>query len=133
MITRRKLLTVSAIGLAVMSVAPGMVWAKHPHNAEETPEGSAKENFRALLHTPFCISHGFFDRSEVGLVEVADGPISPKTDQFSLTFQGPRSRPLAEGLYDFSHPKMGRFQLYLKPAGSDLYGAYYNAVFSLLV
>jgi hypothetical protein len=59
-------------------------------------------------------------------------PASPLGERFSLIFVGPRSPFLAQGTYEFSHPALGSFPLFIVPVGAEADQAQYEAVFNRL-
>jgi hypothetical protein len=128
LITRRKILAASAFAVA-SAVTPRFLAAEEP----QTPKKFFKSAFNVLVNTRFSIANGFLDSSDLILMEITDGPYSSCAEQFSLLFKGSPARPLMEGLYDCSHPKLNRFQLHLQPVCSKSGGAYYRAAFNLLI
>lgn len=53
-----------------------------------------------------------------------------RLEQFSLIFSGSASPYLMQGLYELTHPRMGKIELFLVPLGQDEVGMRYEAVFS---
>jgi hypothetical protein len=52
-------------------------------------------------------------------------------EKFSLMFRGPQSAALAQNTYTFEHRQMGRFEMFIVPAGMlDEEHGYYQAVFN---
>jgi len=49
---------------------------------------------------------------------------------FSLMFRGPYDPLLPQRLYDFSHPEMGDFQIFIVPLGRGKTGTTYQSVFT---
>jgi len=129
---RRRFLTATLAGVGTAVVAPHLLFAGSPAPQLAMPGGFSKANFQKLLNTDFTIIRGVFDHTPVNLVAVTDVPASSKAEQFITTFRGPDTEGLPEGLYQFKHPKMGRFQLALKPMNQQSDGRYYEAAFSLL-
>jgi hypothetical protein len=93
-----------------------------------------KATFEPFVNTVFLI----FDGTKVvksTLVSVAD--IGPVPDQksagrecFVIKFKG--TRPLAQKTYRIEHNALGKFELFLVPAGKDRKGSYYQAVINRL-
>lgn len=93
-----------------------------------------KATFEPYVNTVFRI----FDGTKVvksTLVSVAD--IGPVPDQkpagrecFLIKFKG--TRPLAQNTYRIEHSALGKFELFLVPAGRDRKGSYYQAVINRL-
>lgn len=57
----------------------------------------------------------------------------PKYENFALIFRGPADRLLAQRIYLFESPRLGRFELFIVPVGRDANGAQYQATFNRLV
>ena len=64
------------------------------------------------------------------LTEVADlGRVKASDDAFSLTFTAGRdSAPLASGIHQFEHPRLGRYELAIGPVGRGARVRDYQAV-----
>jgi hypothetical protein len=87
------------------------------------------ENFRACLHTSFAVRD---PAPGVGLelIAVNIANFSPKLDNFSLIFRGPKSPFLEQRIYPMAHERFGDFELFLVPIGPDSLGMRYEAVFN---
>lgn len=59
-------------------------------------------------------------------------PQPPLLQQFTLLFEGPAGTGFAAGSYEMDHAAIGRFALYLAPAGKRTGANLYRAEFSLL-
>ena len=59
------------------------------------------------------------------------GPGS-RHESFSLLFDGPPDRPLAQRTYPFEHERLGRFDLFIVPVGNERGRMQYQAVFNRL-
>lgn len=53
-------------------------------------------------------------------------------ESFSLVFQGPLDRMLAQGTYMFEHEQLGVFPLFIVPIGTSEGDVLYEAVFNRL-
>jgi hypothetical protein len=53
----------------------------------------------------------------------------PKVECFSLLFDGPMDRPLAQRMYRFMHEGLGAFDLFIVPVGAEHQARQYEAVF----
>jgi hypothetical protein len=53
-------------------------------------------------------------------------------ERFSLLFEGPHDRLLAQGTYQFEHDQIGSFPLFIVPVGAAQGGPQYEAVFNRL-
>ena len=69
---------------------------------------------------------------ELTLVEVSDVRVSPRAEVFSLEFHGPAASPLPQAEYQFDHPIVGEFALFIVPVGRDDDALHYEAVFNRL-
>jgi hypothetical protein len=93
-----------------------------------------KATFEPYVNTVFRISDGTrVVRST--LVSVADmGPVPDQKQAgrecFVIKFKGPRL--LAQKTYRIEHDVLGKFELFLVPAGKDRKGSYYQAVINRL-
>lgn len=93
-----------------------------------------KATFEPYVNTVFRISDGTkVVRST--LVSVADiGPVPDRKQAgkecFVIKFKG--TRPLAQNTYRIEHDALGKFELFLVPAGRDRKGSYYQAVINRL-
>ena len=94
----------------------------------------AKSTFEPYVDTVFRITS---ERTAVNstLISVVDiGPVPdqkvPGRECFVIKFKG--ARPLAQDRYKLEHEKLGRFELFLVPAGRNRKGFYYQAVINRL-
>ena len=51
---------------------------------------------------------------------------------FAVAFSGPVEQPLAQGTYEFVHPRMGSFALFIVPGAAGQGARSYEAVFNRL-
>ena len=88
------------------------------------------EVLRRHLDTVFHVAH---DAGIVPLrlVEVADGRVGGRLQQFSVLFHGPSDRILPQGTYDMHHDSLGSLALFIVPViGSTRERIVYEAAFS---
>jgi hypothetical protein len=93
-----------------------------------------KATFEPHVNTVFRISDGTKVVTST-LVSVADmGPVPDRKQAgrecFVIKFKG--TRPLAQNTYRIEHDALGKFELFLVPAGRDRKGSYYQAVINRL-
>jgi len=92
------------------------------------------ESFRGLVGDHFRVRLAPEDVVTLALMEVSEqgrGTSSAQAgDFFALLFNGPVSRPLAQGTYAFEHALIGAFALFIVPIGAGSDGFRYEAVFS---
>lgn len=99
-----------------------------------------KALFAAHLNTKFQIRVGVLEPVEIELIKVSDVLPSSSTvsletsrqDCFSVVFRGPRERSLSQNTYHVAHSEIGRFDLFIVPAGEDENGKRYEAIFNHL-
>jgi hypothetical protein len=90
------------------------------------------EVFSKHLGTKFSISVDGLSSIEAELSKVTELHLSPQQERFSVVFRGPRESFLSQGTYNFTHPQMGEFSLFIVPMGQDDEGTFYEAVFNRL-
>lgn len=93
----------------------------------------AYEEFAENLNTKFRTSADGADGPsmvDLDLAEVSEQKLSPKQEQFSVLFRGPRDRFLGQGMRSLEHDKLGQADLFLVPVREDAEGYYYEAVFN---
>lgn len=121
----------SAIGVAMSLETRARLLTGPPAGDLETLRGLTRERFRSLLNESFLVYDRFWNRRELVLRSVKDGPADPNLDQYVLEFRDvERSSPLSEQTYVFHHPRVGEFPLFVSPA--DETGRTVAAVFSLV-
>lgn len=90
--------------------------------------------FESHLNEEFGVA-GADGQVTLTLVRAIDGRYNDPErglEQFSLTFRGPAASPLEQGTFEFKHPALGIFPLFIVPLGQDEHGHYYQAVFNRL-
>ncbi len=92
-----------------------------------------KDMFEKNLDKRYWILNGSTKPQAVNLVEIKNGHVSPRQEQFSLHFRGDREPVLPQRIYTMKHDSIGEFELFLVPIGQDETGTTYEAVFNRLV
>jgi hypothetical protein len=95
-----------------------------------------KSTFSPYLNSTFLIRLDAKQSIELTLVRVADSGITEgrASDEavgkecFSLLFRGANNRLLKQRLYTIEHGALGKFSLFLAPAGKETRGQFYQAV-----
>jgi hypothetical protein len=64
------------------------------------------------------------------LVKVEVKNSSPGQEEFSLIFRGPLDLPIAQGLFQLEHEKLGTEDIFLVPINKDSEGVYFEAAFN---
>src|ERR1043166_7381325 len=67
---------------------------------------------------------------ELELTNVSELKVYPQQEEFTLTFRGPLSQFLDQGVRPFKHEQMGEFEMFIVPVKQDAVGFYYEAVFN---
>ena len=90
--------------------------------------------FEQFLNTEFTINEKELPPASLRLVEITNNKYKEKslfgktTDSFSLIFESAEENMLEVRIYEFSHPEMDVFSLFISKF--DKAGKYYQAVFS---
>jgi len=86
-----------------------------------------RDSFTPLLQSSFVANSGATKTTWLTLIAVKDAstPGVTKTDAFTLYFQGV-GEPLKQETYPLTHPSLGRFRLFIVPAGNSTYAATIN-------
>jgi hypothetical protein len=89
-----------------------------------------KEDFERQLYTSFNIrlSKTSTLKAELYAVEQSKEGGVAVMDNFSLVFRGVHATQLRQNTYQFEHTKLGAFQLFIVPAGSQANMKFYRAV-----
>jgi hypothetical protein len=95
--------------------------------AQDPLANYTKSTFVQYLNSMFRLSGGIYKPVDVTLTEVTDmqpanTPTEPGKECFTLLFRG-ESIALPQGTYTVDHAALGRFALFLVPAGADANGA----------
>ena len=83
---------------------------------------NAKTKFRVPLDEARVV--------ELELVEISELKLHPRQEEFSLEFRGPLDSFLGQGVRNFEHDALGKFELFIVPVQQDAQGFYYEAVFN---
>jgi hypothetical protein len=133
--TRRKFLVNCSVVALATSVTPASVFAG-PLRFREVPlEQISFSAFATRLNAYFQVQGDASTVTNLQLVQVQPSPAGPvmaedaANEKFSLLFRG-RSG-LEQGTYWFELAGLGRFALFIVPAGTDEAGShYYQAIFN---
>jgi hypothetical protein len=98
----------------------------------ESFAGLVKTNFRVWVSEQDALSLELTEITTPSVVSTG-GPNGPKYENFALLFRGPADRLLAQQIYLFESPQIGRFELFIVPVSRDPDGARYQATFNRLV
>ena len=88
--------------------------------------------FAAHLHATFEVAGPAGDRIPLELISVTDLDHTPKLEQFSLTFRGPKTPVLDQRIHQLHHEVLGGLSLFLVPVALDPRGMCYEAAFNLI-
>jgi hypothetical protein len=86
--------------------------------------------FTQELNTKFHIPVDESQRVELELAEISELKESPRNEEFSIVFRGPKEAFLGQGTRYFEHDQLGKFELFIVPIRHDDKGYYYEAVFN---
>ena len=89
-----------------------------------------QETFSAQANTKFQVLVDENTTVELELVEVSELKLYPQQEEFAIEFRGPSDMFLPQGVRDFAHEQMGKFELFIVPIRQDEQGYYYEAVFN---
>ena len=88
------------------------------------------EDFFKQLNSTFTLQLDEANQLELQLVEVTEVQLSPRQEQFSITFRGPREVFLGQGMRPLENEALGSFDYFIVPIRQDEQGYYYEAVFN---
>jgi hypothetical protein len=88
------------------------------------------QSFRDLLNGVFEVRDASGTPVALKLIDVNEKRDSPRLEQFSLVFRGPREPALEQRIWRFEHPALGPHDLFAVPLGPDGEGALYEVVFN---
>jgi Domain of unknown function (DUF6916) len=94
-------------------------------------EHLTRDSFAPLLNAQFRMVQGA-NVFSMDLIEVSELRSSRHNEAFTLVFRGPSDRFLSQSTYQFDHPSLGVFELFIVPIGQDKHGLYYEALFNRL-
>lgn len=89
-----------------------------------------KEHFEPHVGTAFQVRGAAGEAADLELTEASATGQDPRFEQFSLLFSGPAAAFLPQGTYEFSHPALGSFALFIVPIGQGAGAIRYQAVFN---
>ena len=94
----------------------------------------SRDEWGKYLHQNFSILLTAKTTWKVELYDVKMNQIGLEQglDNFSLFFRGVHEYALTQGTYKFDHPKLGRFELFICPAGTSGGANQYEAIFNRL-
>ena len=88
------------------------------------------ESFSSRLNSKFLIHREPEGTVEVELIEILDLGSTPRQEQFSIVFRGPRNQELQQGIYRFEHEGIGAFEMFIVPFKRVQDGILYEAIFN---
>ena len=99
---------------------------------KEVPlEQLSAQQFAGALHSKFQVIAEGSPPLSLELISVKEQS-APNAgfEAFSLLFNGPADRPLAQRIYRFTHEHLGAFDLFIVPVSAESGGRQYEAVFN---
>lgn len=88
------------------------------------------EEFSKNANTKFQVEVDENTQVEVELIGVSELKLYPRQEEFAIEFRGPLNMFLNQGVHNFTHDRMGRFEIFIVPVKQDGQGFYYEAVFN---
>ncbi len=92
-----------------------------------------QEEFARHLNTKFLIHLNEAETIEAELTNVSPLLVSDRQQRFSITFRTSSETLLEQGMRQFEHDQMGRFDLFIVPIERSDEGTYYEAIFNRLI
>ena len=90
------------------------------------------EEFSKNANTKFQVEADENTQVELELISVSEIKVHPQQEEFAIQFRGPVDIFLGQGVRNFAHDQMGRFELFIVPIKQTDQGFYYEAVFNRL-
>lgn len=88
------------------------------------------EEFSKNANTKFQVQADENSHVELELVRISEFKLYPQQEEFAVEFRGPLNGFLGQGLRNFTHDRMGSFELFIVPIRQDAQGFYYEAIFN---
>ncbi len=138
---RRGILKCAGGALALAGLHTGAAWADEgikervSDSANDNPFAWSRASTERLVGQAFWLQHpqaGVLSLTLASLDLPAKQRADPRLEQFSLVFQAPLQPAVAGDTYALDHPALGRFALFLAPAGRSGGMRLYRSDFSLL-
>lgn len=132
---RRTFLRDCSLIAAAASLVPAAALAHPPASRIAVPDGPGFGQFVRQVNTTFVLRDGS-KTVRLLLVEASTFPAATPgseasgNEKFSLLFHGPAQLPLDQNTYQFEHPRIGRFLIFIVPIGClDTAYCLYEAIF----
>ena len=129
-VSRRKFMKAGTIAALSTIIPSTSVIAFGQTNPLDPLARLKQEDFQRQLYTYFNIRLSKTSTIKVELYAVEqskEGGVDV-IDNFSLVFRGVHATQLRQNTYQFEHTKLGTFQLFIVPAGSQANMKFYRAV-----
>lgn len=128
-------------GMALVSILLGLAGCESSDTSEQPATllpgvamSDTRAQFEAHLGTEFDVLYDANHRLRTELVSVEDaGAEDARLDQFTVLFRALEDPALMEQTYDFEHPVLGAFRLFVKPAPDADGEQYYEGAVSILL
>lgn len=88
------------------------------------------EAFSQNANSKFQVQGNDNSPVELELIDVSELKVYPRQEEFTVTFRGPSSAYLDQGVRAFTHDRMGEFELFIVPIKKREDGFYYEAIFN---
>jgi len=97
---------------------------------EDMNRGMFAEQLNTVFH---AVLQPEDPRVPLELIEVGEQRPSPRVDNYSLLFRGPKEFCLLQSMYPLEHESLGPLDLFLVPVGDRPDGFRYEAIINRLV
>ncbi len=126
------------LSTALIALDPPVAWADG-HAASPSKALWRKTTFATCVGQSFKVNPGTGSKLTLKLLRIENGTTkiylrpgqftqAPAGSCFILLFRGPRSPVLSQNTYEFSHPDLGKFSLFITPGQTVSQGQNYRAV-----
>jgi len=88
------------------------------------------EDYAPHLNSKFIVQLQNGSTMDLELTQVEEKSLSPRQEEFALTFRAPLGAPLEQQIFNLQHEQLGSGLMFLVPSGKDAEGVTYEAVFN---
>jgi len=92
-----------------------------------------RDDYAANLNTDFVVEFNPEMKITMQLIEATEVLERFRQRTYSLLFQAPADTPIAQGMLNIEHEKLGQFNIFLVPVGKDDRGVLFESVFNQLM
>jgi hypothetical protein len=92
-----------------------------------------RDDYAANLNTDFVVNFTPEFKVTMKLIEATEEVERFRQRAYSLLFQAPEDTPIAQGMLQVEHEKLGKFELFMVPVGKDDRGVLFESLFNKLL